>query len=583
MGNQIQKILCCKCCRKAKEKIFNRKITINQKNEDLHELLLPVSEDSESKKIINNLSDFKFDTSNCILKRQCDPKEFYDFDPIKDQIGEGAFGVVYKVRSRKFKFIRAMKKIAKAKLINPNDSESFVNEIKILQKLEHPNVIKIYELFEDEESFFIVTEYIGEGNLLNKIEAMETRDEVIIGIIMHQTLSAVAYLHKNNIVHGDLKPENIMISSASSNVKPKHSFNTSAKIDMQALDKICSATAAKTNQKTNNNASESHLDLLKMKKVYFKNLSNFQIKLIDFGCSKVLTRKHYKFEDVIGTCHYMSPEVAQNKYNEKCDLWSCGVIMYVLLSGYLPFAGETEKEIEENIISFNFSLEIPEFKSVSRQAKDLIKNLMTYDPNERISAMQALNHPFFTENFDRNNIFNEDIDCTGALRNMTKFKTGLLFTQMMNGFISYNFISESEIANLRKVFKLLDSNGDGMLSKDELIKGYKDAKITISEEDLDEFLKRIDNNFSGLIEFEEFIRACSDKRKLLCDENLRIAFDILDEDKNGEITKEEIKHMFFENLKISDKVLDDFLKQINKQENENITFDDFRRIMSEIE
>ncbi len=196
--------------------------------------------------------------------------------------------------------------------------------------------------------------------------------------------------------------------------------------------------------------------------------------------------------------------------------------------------------------------------------------------------MEALNDPFFTEYFDHSNLFNEKIDCKGALHNMKNFKTGMLFTQMMNGFISYNFISETEIANLRKVFKLLDGNGDGMLSKEELIKGYKDAKISISEEDFDLFMKRIDSNFNGLISYEEFIRACSDKQNLLCDENLRTAFDVLDDDKNGEITKEEIKRMFFENCKISDQVLDEFLLQINKHENENITFEDFKKIMSEV-
>jgi len=134
MGNQIQKVLCCKCCKKAKEKIFKRRISIQPKNGDLYECLLPISEDSENKPIINNLSEFKFNASDCILKHRCNPKEFYEFDPIEDKIGEGAFGVVYKVKSKKFKFIRAMKKIAKAKLINPNDSDSFVNEIKILQK-----------------------------------------------------------------------------------------------------------------------------------------------------------------------------------------------------------------------------------------------------------------------------------------------------------------------------------------------------------------------------------------------------------------------------------------------------------------
>ncbi len=575
MGNQItQYVLCCNCCRKK------RTITIKPKNEELQELLLPVSEDLESKQIINNLSDMKFDASNCILKRFCQPTEFYDFDPILDQLGQGAYGIVYKVQSKRFKFIRAMKKIAKDKLINPNDSDSFVNEINILKKLEHPNVIKIYELFEDEESFYIVTEYLGGGSLQQKIEEMEDRNEVIIGIIMNQLISAVAYLHKNNIIHGDLKPDNIMISSNSSyNSNAKLSFNSSAKVDMKVIDEICRKSNGGRAKK---GSGESHLNYLKEHKVNFKNFSNFQIKLIDFGCSKVLTRDHSKFEDIIGTCYYMSPEVTQNIYNEKCDLWSCGVIMYELLSGNLPFEGETEKEIADNIFNFNFSLDKPEFKNVSQHAKRLITKLMTYDPSERISAMEALNDPFFTEYFDHSNLFNEKIDCKGALHNMKNFKTGMLFTQMMNGFISYNFISETEIANLRKVFKLLDGNGDGMLSKEELIKGYKDAKISISEEDFDLFMKRIDSNFNGLISYEEFIRACSDKQNLLCDENLRTAFDVLDDDKNGEITKEEIKRMFFENCKISDQVLDEFLLQINKHENENITFEDFKKIMSEV-
>jgi calcium-dependent protein kinase len=121
-----------------------------------------------------------------------------------------------------------------------------------------------------------------------------------------------------------------------------------------------------------------------------------------------------------------------------------------------------------------------------------------------------------------------------------------------------------------------------MLSKEEITKGFKNAKLTISEKDLKVFMKNIDNNLNGLIKFEEFIRACSDKKKLLCDVNLKIAFDVLDEDKNGEVTKEEIRKIFFEKTKITDKALDEFLMQINKQENETILFEDFKNIMSKI-
>ncbi len=631
MGNYLSNFCCCKCYKnRTGEKRLYKNILIKPFDEELQlrEMLLPQSEEYEIKPTIDRLSDIKFETSNCIIKRNCNPKEIYEWDELDDKLGQGAFGVVYKVTSKALKYTRSMKIIEKVKLSNPNDSESFINEIKILQKLEHPNIMKIFEIFEDENYFYIVCEYINEGNLLDIIQAMDQHDELIIGLIMYQIISAVAYLHKNGIVHGDLKPENIMISKNSSNTR--FSFNTSAAIDMQVLDKICldlkdKESNTKLNIKTRNSAknfniesgsknnnnltdnnfysnysnfnystndynsnntnnlhNQSHLDILKIEKVCFKNLSNFQIKLIDFGCSKVLTRKHYKYNDIIGTSHYISPEVALNTYNEKCDLWSCGVIMYILISGYFPFEGETEKEIEDNILKYNLSFDYPEFENVSSEALDLIKKLMIYDPNNRISAMEALNHPFFTENFDRNNLFNENIDCSEALMNMRSFKTDFLFTKIMNGFISYNFISEKEIANLRKVFKLLDTNGDGMLSKEEITKGFKNAKLTISEKDLKVFMKNIDNNLNGLIKFEEFIRACSDKKKLLCDVNLKIAFDVLDEDKNGEVTKEEIRKIFFEKTKITDKALDEFLMQINKQENETILFEDFKNIMSKI-
>ena len=415
---------------------------------------------------------------------------------------------------------------------------------------------------------------MSEGNLCYKIETMDRRDEVIVGIIMSQIISAVAYLHSNNIIHGDLKPENIMISS-STLLKKRLSFNSSARVDMQELNKIVNSEVG---DKNNNNKTQ----LMNMKKLYFKNLSNFQIKLIDFGCSKILSRKKYKFNDVIGTCDYMSPEVAQNKYNEKCDLWSCGVIMFVLFTGKLPFIGETDEEVTNSILRYEYSLDLPEFENVSKEAKNLINKLLTYDPNERISAMEALNHPFFSKNFDKNNLFNENIDSHEALANMKNFKSGMVFQQIMNGFISYNFISESEIGELRKVFKLIDTNGDGILSRQELMNAFNDAKISMNEEDLDEFLKGIDNNFNGKIEFEEFIRACSDKKKLLCEENLKTAFEILDTDKNGNISIQEIKKTLFGNKNVSDNVLTEFLNQINKEENEDINFEDFKRIMNEM-
>ena len=104
-------------------------------------------------------------------------------------------------------------------------------------------------------------------------------------------------------------------------------------------------------------------------------LKNFDLKLIDFGCSKIFTQYKKTFEETIGTLLYCAPEVLKNNYNEKCDIWSCGIIMYVLLSGEYPFVGHTEKEITQKILNGNFTFSSPKFENVSENAQDLIKSV----------------------------------------------------------------------------------------------------------------------------------------------------------------------------------------------------------------
>ena len=398
MLDYLANLLCCKICNKNKEvSIFNsrdrKRITIKNKLTDLEESLLKPfdSEDYKNEELkIKKCEDIKLDVDHCILKRHCDPKKYYDWDEIEDEIGRGSFGVVYKVKSILFHQIRAMKKICKSGLDKENNKNPFdINEIRILRNLDHPNVIKIYEIFEDESSFYIVSEYCSQGNFLEKILKMnDMKNEIFIGLMMLQILSAVCYLHKNNIIHGDLKPENIMMASDedlytnldknkinNSNYfdnkdhikfNKRNTFNTSINIDLEEVNRFIKESPEKffpkkfhsfndDRNKTNKEKKEEYLHYAK--NFEFKNLSNFHLKIIDFGCSKILSKKHYKYEDLIGTVSYMAPEVALNKYNEKCDIWSCGVIMYVLLTGEFPFEGETKEETEDNIINYKFNMQ----------------------------------------------------------------------------------------------------------------------------------------------------------------------------------------------------------------------------------
>lgn len=494
---------------------------------------------------VKNLSEVKIKIASFVRQRSGNPSEYYDKI---SELGEGAYGIVYKVSNKITSDIRAMKIIKKDKLLDGIHIEEIEEEIRILKNLDHPNIIKIYEFFVDEVNFYIVTELCNEGHLLDKIEKMVFMNESIVKLLMFQIFSAVAYLHSQNVIHGDLKLENIMIDSVSL-VKSRNSFRKSARMDMENL--------TKTNK--------------------FVNLNNFELKLIDFGCSKIFSRDKKNFNDLVGTIYYAAPEVLRNNYNEKCDLWSCGIIMYMLLCGRPPFDAETDEEIGEKIIKGNYNFDFPEFKRVSQTAKDLITALLTYDPTKRPFAKKVLNHAFFKESINGVNVFDEDVDSTNVLKNLRDFKITQKFNQAVLTFLTHNFAKKDEIGKLTKIFKVLDKNGDGRISRDELRESYKEVGMLISEEEIIELLKTLDGDGNGYIEYEEFIRATIDKKKLFTEVNLKLAFELFDLDKNGTICCDEIRKIIGKNL--NDKVMSELLEEINKKNTEEISFEEFKKLI----
>lgn len=197
-------------------------------------------------------------------------------------LGKGGFGEVKKVIHKLTNNARAMKIIKR-----DNVDESFMaalnSEIKILQMLDHPNIVKLYEVYQDPKNIYMITEYLEGGELFDMILKSRNFNENIAAKIMKQVLSAVAYCHSKKIVHRDLKPENLLLASNDS----------------------------------------------------------FEIKVIDFGLSRTFSPDKSMYSKM-GTPFYIAPEVLKKKYNEKCDIWSCGVILYILLSGNPPFNGKND-------------------------------------------------------------------------------------------------------------------------------------------------------------------------------------------------------------------------------------------------
>lgn len=343
------------------------------------------------------------------------------------------------------------------------------------------------------------------------------------------------------------------------------------------------------NKKINNNMTMtiSNIDIYDTyreeinEEYILKNLLNYEIKLIDFGCSKIFRKGGKKFDDIIGTLFYIAPEVIRNNYNEKCDLWSIGVIMYFLLVGFPPFFSMSDTEVFAQILTADYSFDFPEFNGISDLAKDLITKLLEINPNKRLSARQALEHEFFEE-ISSNRLNDCNLDYS-ILNNLKKNKKEYKFQRAVLSYLAYNFASKDEIINLRKIFKSIDLNCDGKISKEELLYAFSKNNLEINENELNMIIDVIDMDKSGFIEYEEFITSMINKKKLLTETNLKSAFDLFDQDKSQKISMDEIKNILFgDRENISEDFTLELLNDINLGHDEEIDFEEFKNIIFQI-
>ena len=307
-------------------------------------------------------------------------------------------------------------------------------------------------------------------------------------------------------------------------------------------------------------------------------IKNFEIKLIDFGCAKIFSKYKKNFGEIIGTLIYCSPEVLKNNYNKECDIWSCGIIMYALLSGHFPFYAKTEEEIKKKILSGKFEFNPKYFSNISEKAKDLITKCLIYDKYKRISAQEALEHEFFMDDINPHNIFEDHIDSKNILLNLKNYSKHSKIYQTGLTYLSHNFSDKKELNKLKKIFYKIDLNLDGKLSKEELSYAFKEAGIEMDKKQLDKMMDSIDFDGNGFIEYEEFIRVGLPKSKLFTETNLKIAFDMFDLDKNGTISLDEFKTILGINKIKDEKVNKELLKEIPIKENEEMTFEQFKKI-----
>jgi calcium-dependent protein kinase len=500
-------------------------------------------------------------TANVIIKREENPWEYYTEI---EKLGSGTFGVVKKVKHNASGLIRSIKIIPIKNIRSGMTKEQINNEFQILRHLDHPNIMKIYELYEDKENFYIVSEFCDQGDLFGKLKKLRYMNELVVKFLMMQILGAINYLHSKEVLHGDIKLENILIYTASEKLKKRFTLLSQDDLASQLLN----LKKDKLNKKTQE---------------YIDSMHNYEIKVIDFGCSRIF-KQNLKLlsikeeDDILGTSLYCSPEVIDNRYSLKCDEWSCGVLMYILLSGYAPFEGKTEVEIFKKAKRGLFNFYHEGFKNVSENAKDLIKQLLIVETDKRITAENALKHPFFTENFNPSliNLNEKEID---ILKQLPQIKEYGKFQQAVISYLTMNFLNKDDEKILRDIFRYIDKSNDNYITKEDLKQCFDEQKIEYNDEVIDKIFKILDSDNNDYIEYQEFIRALVNKEELFSENNLKAAFEFFDEDNSGNVNWNDINTILFQKRGVKEDVIKEYLEEIDMKIEDSMNFEQFKNIM----
>ena len=507
-----------------------------------------------------DLIDMRVKVNDLVMERQISPWKYYKH---LLTLGSGTYGTVKKVSLiNNPSTVRAMKIISKENIMEGVDNSKLIDEVEIIKKLDHPNIMKIYECYVDQDNFYIISDFCDQGDLLGKLEKLGKMNEIVVKFLMEQILNAVAYLHSKNVLHGDIKLENILLYTASKTLGRRF---TSINMDINHLIDL--------RREINRNNS-----VTKRSRNYVNDMLNYEIKLIDFGCSKyfVNKKKHQKLSGIIGTTLYCSPEVVDDLYDEKSDEWSCGVLMYILLCGEPPFQGDTDDEIFQKIKKCEYNFDLKEFQSVSENCKDLIRKLLEPKVKKRIKASEALKHPFFTEFFNPSEAMTEFKDLN-ILKKLLQYEKPISkFHEAMHAFICNNFISKDEEKKLRALFRYVDKNDKNALTAEDFQRCFREIKIFLSIKEINEILKLIDSNQNAIIEYQEFLRATCDRNTLLSKDNLKNAFMALTEGGDKAfIDADDIKKFIFHDLNIQDDIFSEYLDQFGMKKDEKIDFEQF--------
>lgn len=433
------------------------------------------------------------------------------------QLGKGQFGVTYLCTEIRTGKLYACKSISKKKLVTKGDKDDVRREIKIMQHLVgQPNIVEFKGAYEGSDSVHLVMELCAGGELFDRIIAKGHYSERAAASVCRDIVSVVNTCHFMGVMHRDLKPENFLLSDKS---------------------------------------------------------VNSVLKATDFGLS-VFLEEGKVYKDLVGSAYYVAPEVLKRRYGKEADVWSAGVILYILLSGVPPFWDETEKGIFEAIQKEELDLETKPWPSISSSAKDLVRRMLKRDPQSRITAAQVLEHPWIREGGEASD---EPID-SAVLSRMKQFRAMNKLKKLALKVIAEN-LSEEEIHGLKAMFANIDTDNSGTITYDELRTGLAQLGSKLTEDEAKQLVEAADVDGNGSIDYIEFITATMHKHKLEREENLYNAFQYFDTDNSGFITRDELETAMKEHG-IADAVgIMEIIAEVDTDHDGRINYEEFCTMM----
>ncbi|KAL8255738.1 hypothetical protein R6Q59_030805 [Mikania micrantha] len=440
-------------------------------------------------------------------------KDYYNLGP---KLGHGQFGTTFlcteKTTGRQF----ACKSIDKRNLLTEEDVEDVRREIEIMHHVsEHPNVVSIQGAYEDSAAVHLVMELCAGGELFDRITQKGHYSERKAAGLIRTIVGVIEACHSLGVMHRDLKPENFL---------------------------------------------------------FVDEDEDSSLKTIDFGIS-VFFKPGETFNDVVGSPYYVAPEVLLKKYGLEADIWSAGVILYILLCGMPPFCGESESEIFEEVLRGKLDFTSDPWPSISESAKDLVRKMLIREPRKRITAHEVLCHPWISED----GVAPDKPLDSAVLSRLTQFSSMNKLKKMALKIIASK-LSEEEIAGLKQMFKIIDTDDSGYITFEELKAGLRCFGSNLDESEIYNLMQAADIDNNGTIDYEEFVAATLHMNKADREDYLFDAFSYFDKDDSGYITLDEIQQACKE-FGVDDVHLEEIIQEADQNNDGRIDYNEFVAMM----